>query len=34
MITELRHRDPVLFWTGALMLLTLVVVLLISMLFT
>jgi hypothetical protein len=30
MIGELRHRDPLLFWTGALMLLALVVVTLIS----
>ena len=30
MIRELRHRDPLLFWTGALMLLALVVVTLIS----
>jgi hypothetical protein len=30
MTTELRHRDPLLFWTGAAMLLTLVVVTLIS----
>jgi hypothetical protein len=30
MISELRHRDPLLFWTGALMLLALVVVTLIS----
>ena len=30
MISELRHRDPLLFWTGALMLLLLVVVTLIS----
>lgn len=30
MITELRHRDPLLFWTGALMLLSLLVVILIS----
>ena len=30
MISELRHRDPLLFWTGAAMLLTLVVVTLIS----
>jgi hypothetical protein len=29
-ITELRHRDPLLFWTGALMLLSLLVVTLIS----
>ena len=30
MIGELRHRDPLLFWTGALMLLMLLVVTLIS----
>ena len=30
MITELRHRDPLLFWTGAAMLLAFVVVALIS----
>lgn len=30
MIRELRHRDPLLFWTGALLLLALVVVTLIS----
>ena len=30
MISELRHRDPLLFWTGALMLLALVVVTLLS----
>ena len=30
MIGELRHRDPLLFWTGALMLLALLVVTLIS----
>jgi len=30
MITELRHRDPLLFWTGALMLLSLLVAILIS----
>ena len=30
MIAELRHRDPLLFWTGALMLLSLLVVTLIS----
>ena len=30
MISELRHRDPLLFWTGAAMLLTLVVVTLVS----
>ena len=30
MISELRHRDPLLFWTGALMLLALIVVTLIS----
>src|SRR3712207_6536648 len=30
MISELRHRDPLLFWTGATMLLVLVVVVLIS----
>jgi hypothetical protein len=30
MITELRHRDPLLFWIGALMLLALVVVTLLS----
>jgi hypothetical protein len=30
MTTELRHRDPLLFWTGAAMLLTLIVVTLIS----
>jgi len=30
MISELRHRDPLLFWTGAVMLLALIVVTLIS----
>ena len=30
MISELRHRDPLLFWTGALMLLALLVVTLVS----
>lgn len=30
MIAELRHRDPVLFWTGAAMLLLLVIVILVS----
>jgi len=30
MLTELRHRDPLLFWIGAAMLLTLVLVLLLS----